>query len=377
MKTLSLVAVCMIIVVTSFAQPLFKISGQIEGLNSGIAKLSYITGQETRQISTAINNGSFVFNGSLPEQEWLQISFSSETGNREISFFAGNDQVVLFLDTAHWDSPKITGSPSQKEFEGFQLTTKSVDEQSITLNRTGSALYSLGKLDERTRDSLFGVRDQLDQEKRSLIAGFAKENPSSAVSAWAISVFYGYEPHLEELLPAYRSLTDRNQQSLYGKQIAEIIQSTEKTAIGNTASDFTLTDPMGKLVSLHAYRGKYVLVDFWASWCGPCRAENPNVVNTYRNYHSDKFDILGVSLDNNNDQWLKAIQKDKLPWKQVSDLQAWNSQVVKEYGIKGIPFNMLLDPNGKIIARNLRGAELQITLSELFEKQNPQTNGSK
>jgi peroxiredoxin len=328
-------------------------------------------------MSTEINNGSFVFKGSLPEQEWLQISFSSETGNREISFFAGNDQVVLLLDTAHWDSPKITGSPSQKEFEGFQLTTKSVDEQSITLNRTGSALYSSGKLDERTRDSLFGVRDQLDQEKRSLIAGFAKENPSSAVSAWAISVFYGYEPHLEELLPAYRSLTDRNQQSLYGKQIAEIIQSTEKTAIGNTASDFTLTDPMGKLVSLHAYRGKYVLVDFWASWCGPCRAENPNVVNTYRNYHSDKFDILGVSLDNNNDQWLKAIQKDKLPWKQVSDLQAWNSQVVKEYGIKGIPFNMLLDPNGKIIARNLRGAELQIILSELFEKQNPQNMGSK
>ena len=252
-----------------------------------------------------------------------------------------------------------------------------MDEQSITLNRTGSALYSSGKLDERTRDSLFGVRDQLDQEKRSLIAGFAKENPSSAVSAWAISVFYGYEPHLEELLPAYHSLTDRNQQSLYGKQIAEIIQSTEKTAIGNTASDFTVTDPMGKLVSLHDYRGKYVLVDFWASWCGPCRAENPNVVNTYRNYHSDKFDILGVSLDNNKDQWLKAIQKDKLPWKQGSDLQAWNSQVVKEYGIKGIPFNMLLDPNGKIIARNLRGAELQITLSELFEKQNPQTMGSK
>ena len=124
MKTLSLVAVCMIIVVTSFAQPSFKISGQIEGLNSGIAKLSYITGQQTRQISTEINNGSFVFKGSLPEQEWLQISFSSETGNREISFFAGNDQVVLFLDTAHWDSPKITGSPSQKEFEGFQLNNK-------------------------------------------------------------------------------------------------------------------------------------------------------------------------------------------------------------------------------------------------------------
>ncbi len=215
------------------------------------------------------------------------------------------------------------------------------------LNKTGTTLYLSGKLDERTKDSLFGVHDQLDQEKRSVIARFAKENSSSVISAWAINVFYGYEPILEQLLPAYHSLTSQNQQSLYGKQVAEIIQSTEKTAIGNTASDFTITDPLGKPISLHAYRGKYVLVDFWASWCGPCRVENPNVVNTYRNYHSDKFDILGVSLDNNKEQWLKAIQKDNLQWKQGSDLKAWNSQVVKEYGIKGIPFNMLLDAKAK------------------------------
>jgi len=367
----------MIILLTSLAQPSFKISGRINGLNSGIAKLNYINDQQTEQISTKINDGSFAFKANLPEPQLLQISFSSESSNREIRFFAGNDQVVLFVDTAHWDSLEITGSPSQKEFEALQLKTKLVDEKSTALNRTGSELYLSGKLNERTKDSLFKVRDQLDQEKKSIIAGYAKENPSSAVSAWAISVFYGYEPILEELLPAYHTLTSKNQQSLYGKQIAEIIQSTEKTAIGNTASDFIVTDPLGKPVSLHAYRGKYVLVDFWASWCGPCRAENPNVVSTYRNYHSDKFDILGISLDNNKEQWLKAIQKDNLQWRQGSDLKAWNSQVVMEYGIKGIPFNMLLDPNGKIIAKNLRGAELQIKLSELFGKQNTQNKGSK
>lgn len=377
MKNFSLVVFCMITVMVSFAQPAFKISGRINGLNSGIAKLNYIIGQQTKQISTEINNGSFVFKGSLPETEFLQISISSKTGNGEISFFAGNDQVVISLDTAHWDSIKITGSISNKEFEGYQLKTKSVDEKLNALNRTGSALYSSGKLDERAKDSLFRVHDQLDLEKRSLIARFAKENPSSAVSAWAISIFYGYEPNLEELLPAYHSLSMQNRQSLYGKQVAEIIKSTEKTAIGNIASDFTVTDPMGKPVSLHDYRGKYVLVDFWASWCGPCRAENPNVVRTYRNYHSDKFDILGVSLDDKKEQWLKAIKKDNLQWRQGSDLKAWNSQVVEEYGIKGIPFNMLLDPKGKIIAKNLRGAELQVKLSELFEKQNPQNRGSK
>ncbi len=158
---------------------------------------------------------------------------------------------------------------------------------------------------------------------------------------------------------------------------SETLASTEKTAVGTTASDFTLTDPLGKPVSLHSFRGKYVLVDFWASWCGPCREENPNVVNAYKNYHSDAFEILGVSLDNNKEQWIKAIEKDHLQWKQGSDLKAWNSRVVGEFGIRGIPFNMLLDPDGKIIAENLRGPDLQITLSKLFEKQKPQNRGTK
>src|SRR5258708_35704792 len=141
MKTLALAALCMIIVNSSFAQPSFNISGRIKGLNLGTAKLNYITEQQTKQISAEINKGSFVFKGSLPGPELLQISFSSESGNREIRFFAGNDQVTLSLDTSHWDNPEISGSASQKEFEGLELKTKSVDEKSAVLNKTGSALY--------------------------------------------------------------------------------------------------------------------------------------------------------------------------------------------------------------------------------------------
>jgi peroxiredoxin len=269
------------------------------------------------------------------------------------------------------DSPNITDSVSGKEFELYKTETKLVDEKSAALNRMGSALYASGKLDEKTRDSLFRVRDQLDQEKRNIIADFARANPSSVVSAWAISKYYSFEPNLAELVPAYQGLSKENQQTIYGKQIAETIRAAEKTAIGNKAPDFTVADAFGKSISLHQYKGKFVLVDFWASWCGPCRAENPNVVRVYKKHHSDQFDILGVSLDNSRELWLKAIKKDGLEWKQGTDLKAWEGPIIKEYGLKGIPFNMLLDKDGKIIAKNLRGVELEIKLSEVLDTRNP------
>jgi thiol-disulfide isomerase/thioredoxin len=121
-------------------------------------------------------------------------------------------------------------------------------------------------------------------------------------------------------------------------------------------------------VSLSSFKGKYFLLDFWASWCGPCRRENPNVVKAYRQYHNKGFDILGVSLDDSKDDWLKAIKKDGLSWTQVSDLKGWKNEAATLYGIQGIPMNFLIDKEGKIIAKNLRGQDLEKRLAEVLNK---------
>jgi peroxiredoxin len=141
----------------------------------------------------------------------------------------------------------------------------------------------------------------------------------------------------------------------------------KKDVTGKVAPDFTLPDPDGKLIALSSLRGKYVLVDFWASWCMPCRQENPNVVAAYQNFKGKNFTVFGVSLDKDKASWVRAIKDDKLTWPHVSDLKYWNSAVVPLYNIEGIPFNVLLDPEGKIIASNLRGRALSARLQELLK----------
>jgi len=137
--------------------------------------------------------------------------------------------------------------------------------------------------------------------------------------------------------------------------------------VGKQAIDFTQPDANGNTISLSSFKGKYVLVDFWASWCAPCRKESPNLVKAYEKYRSKNFEILGVSLDQNKEKWLKAINDDHYTWTQVGDIKGWENAAAREYGIQGIPFNVLLDPNGVIIARNLRGEALEKKLEEILK----------
>jgi len=155
--------------------------------------------------------------------------------------------------------------------------------------------------------------------------------------------------------------------SYYGKQVQESVAIEKRSGIG-AHPDFAMADVNGKPVKLSSFKGKYVLVDFWASWCAPCRKENPNVLANYKKYHNKGFEVLGVSLDSKKEPWLKAIQADGLTWIHVSDLKGWNNAAAEEFGVKVVPSNFLLDKDGKVIAKNIREEQLSNKLKSIFDK---------
>ena len=179
----------------------------------------------------------------------------------------------------------------------------------------------------------------------------------------------GSTPEIGAYAALYQGLSASVRSTLRGQRIGEQIKRLQKVAVGAIAPDFTQNTPDNLPVKLSSLRGQYVLIDFWASWCGPCRQENPNLVKAFNTYKDKGFTILSVSLDQENgrEAWVKAIQKDNLTWTHVSDLKFWNNAVAQEYGVHAVPQNFLLDPSGKIVAINLRGEELQSTLDKLLK----------
>ena len=215
------------------------------------------------------------------------------------------------------------------------------------------------------------LKKDIQQQQNDADKKFITENPDSYISLFPLDG-YAHSADYNDVVSLFNSLSARIKQTVRGRHFAGKLPLFKATAIGATAPDFTEADTSGKMVSLSSFRGKYVLIDFWASWCGPCRAENPNVVKAFNLYKGKNFTVIGISLDGQGDKnkWLTAIQKDNLPWTQVSDLKAWDDTAAVLYlvGDSGIPQNFLLDPNGKIIAKNLRGDDLEDELAQILGK---------
>jgi len=339
------------------AQKQLVLTANVTGLKEGSGvSLIDINNPTDTLAKGVVRNGTFTIKKSLKETTLTSLNFDN---GKRTSLFLDNSPVKLSGNANDVKSIVAKGSPTQEAFDAFQKKFNPLFE-------------SLGKLNQQLQfgrsDSLIVAQNNLRNRVQTEIDAFIKKYRSSAVSSFLLAITYELVDDILRTEKRFNSLTGSAKQNLYGKYMGDVISETKMFAVGSHAIDFTQTDTLGNPVSLSSFRGKYVLVDFWASWCGPCRQENPNVVQNFNRFKNKKFTVLGVSLDRpgQKQKWLDAIHADGLAWTHVSDLNFWSNAVAVQYKIQSIPQNFLIGPDGKIVAKNLRGPALESKLCELL-----------
>jgi peroxiredoxin len=323
--------------------------------------------------------------GDVKAGKFSVSSAATENGLYRLRFEKLNNGFIFINDKAHIDfKADVTdmslqgpsfNSPANNALKDFLLN---IEDQRLQLVATSSRIDSLKKLTKT--DSAVAAENiklaEINNKFSKFIVTYIDTTSQPVIALFALGYSQSIDPAvLKTVVPG---LTKRfpTHQGIAGivAQFNDMMAAAAKkqnnpgpAAIGNIAPDFTMNDTEGKPFALSQLRGKYVLVDFWASWCGPCRGENPNVVAAYNQFKNKNFTVLGVSLDDDKDKWLEAIKKDNLTWKHVSDLKGWQNATVSLYGYDGIPYNVLLDPQGKILATSLREKELQSKLAEVLK----------
>ena len=338
----------------------FSISGHISGLSERSDVFVTDANKPTDTIARSKVSGcAFILKGAIPEPNLYELNLGGP--KKKTVLFIGNENVKIEGSVEDLAKLKVTGSATEDDFMSFQQVFNPYFSRLNSLSQLANSAEGTLK-----RDSIGVLYNSTAGIIESKIDSFIQQKRSSYVSPFVLIVTAQLTDDPLLLERRFLSLSPVVQETMYGKYLKEQIENGKIGAVGTVAIDFTQNDTAGNPVSLSSFKGKYVLVDFWASWCRPCRMENPNVLAAYGKFKSKNFTVLGVSLDRERSPWIKAIQDDRLGWEQVSDLKFWNNEAAMKYRIQQIPQNFLIDPNGKIIAKNLRGPDLDSRLCELL-----------
>jgi len=358
MKKKSLLSTALLLLLTSIsiivhAQSI-EIQGQLKGLANGTVMISYKKNEVFKEDTVIGANDNFTWKLNSFEPQIISLIIN----NNGYSFFAQPGHIIFTGIKGSMQSYKITGSPMQADAEAFSASVQDLaDQQNPFFSRLNTA-------SKEEKAALVRKIDSLKREIKLRADQFIASHPKSFYSLYMVAgrISWGYS----EVKTLYDGLDNSIKQSEPGKKLAQKLELLKKSRIGTLMADFTQPDTNGRPVKFSSFKGKYVLVDFWASWCGPCRAEMPNVLRVYNTYKNKGFTVVGISLDNKAANWKKAIRDDKMPWTQLSDLKGWKNEVSASFGIEGIPSNLLVDPTGRIIGKDLIGAALEEKLKQLL-----------
>ena len=343
----------------------YAIDCDFGGVDISKAYLSqYVKGNWEHKDSADVVEGKFSFTGELELPEVWYIKFDDKKAY--VSLFIENSKISISGATLNRDSVTISGSSIQDALTKFNDGQEDFYKEIDKMETDYMAAREIE--DTATMNQIDLDYDAVSEKISEYIVEYIAGNTSSVLAPYLAVSNLLNDFTANQIDSTLNTFSKDIKDSKYIVSMQERSAKMRTTEVGAVAPLFTQNDPEGNPISLESFRGNYLLIDFWASWCGPCRKENPNVVAAYNKYHDMGFDILGVSLDDNGENWVAAIDKDGLTWPQVGDLNGWANEVGQLYGVNSIPHSILLNQDGVIIAKNLRGEELHEKLEEVFLK---------
>jgi peroxiredoxin len=350
----------------------FTITGTANGLENGqkvlLQKQDDVLGIITVD-STKIQNGKFSFKGTTPEPSIHFLEIEKIQGKVAFILEEGKIDFTLYKDSI--GKSKVSGTKNNEELQNFNTAASKIQKKMTDFQiANGQKMTDAQtKKDTVVINQLMKQYNQFQDQMMGLSAGYPEKNPKSFISVLFVdNMFNNPKIDIEKIKKSYNGLDASLKNTKPGKAVKVKIDNYKSIEIGGIAPDFSAPNPEGKTISLKQSLGKVTIIDFWASWCGPCRKENPNVVSVYNDFHSKGLNIISVSLDKDGEKWKEAIAKDNLTWTHVSNLKFWQDPIAELYNIKSIPATFILDDQGKIIARDLRGDDLRNKIESLLSK---------